>query len=67
MSVEAVSKELLDTLRALLMDELSSFYLGGETSLALRSAHRRSVDIDLFSTVSFDVENTFAALAAELI
>jgi hypothetical protein len=35
-------------------ERLSSFYLVGETNLALRLGHRTSIDLDLFSEMSFD-------------
>ncbi len=48
---ESVSQELLLILKKLMLEAgLEGFNLGGGTSLALRFGHRRSVDIDLFST-----------------
>lgn len=35
---------------------LSGFHLAGGTALALRLGHRKSVDIDLFSTANFDLQ-----------
>lgn len=35
---------------------LSGFYLAGGTGLALQFGHRRSIDLDFFSTNPFDVE-----------
>ena len=52
---EAVTPELLLLLLELMTEErLSQFALGGGTSLALRFGHRESVDIDLFTTSSFE-------------
>ena len=46
---EAVSAELIDTLRTLQsIPELDSFRLVGGTAIALQIGHRKSVDIDLF-------------------
>jgi hypothetical protein len=57
MSPEPVSPDLIKILRVLMsMEELSTFSLGGGTSLALRFEHRSSLDIDLFSTERFDSE-----------
>jgi hypothetical protein len=52
---EAISPSLLELLQALMQDpRLDAFYLVGGTSLALRFAHRTSVDIDLFTHHPFD-------------
>ena len=52
---ESVSSELLKILKIIVNEtELDEFNLGDGTSLALRFGHRRSIDIDLFSTQSFD-------------
>jgi hypothetical protein len=52
---ESVSTELLETLFALAdLESLSKAALGGGTSLALVFGHRKSIDIDLFLTDTFD-------------
>ena len=43
-------------LRALSATASRGFYLAGGTGLAMHLAHRRSVDLDLFRTSSFDAE-----------
>ncbi|MBC7552980.1 MAG: nucleotidyl transferase AbiEii/AbiGii toxin family protein [Taibaiella sp.] len=53
-TVEPATLAVLIKLMA--MPELSSFYLVGGTALALYYGHRKSVDIDLFSTVDFSAE-----------
>jgi hypothetical protein len=53
-SVSGELKELLNILMQL--KELTDFILVGGTSLGLRYGHRISVDIDLFTEHSFDVE-----------
>jgi hypothetical protein len=63
MSPEPVSPDLVKILRVLMsMEELSTFSLGGGTSLALRFEHRSSLDIDLFSTERFDSESLMNGL-----
>lgn len=51
-TVEATTLELLRNLQAEPL--LAGFNLVGETSLALRLGHRKSVDLDLFSSAPFD-------------
>lgn len=61
--VEILSAEqiaVLDELSA--VGELSSFYLAGGTALALRHAHRRSVDFDFFRRGEFDERSLLAAI-----
>lgn len=54
---DAVSADLWDLLQGLMAAEaLSDFYLVGGTALALRFGHRVSVDLDLFTSDSFDSE-----------
>ena len=49
-----VNAELLSVLNELMrIPEFENFYLVGGTALALMYGHRKSVDIDLFSTHSF--------------
>lgn len=53
---ETVAESTLELLKQLMaLAELSSFSLVGGTNLALRLGHRISVDIDLFTTDSFDL------------
>lgn len=52
---ETVSAELLGLTQQLLAyEELTNFCLVEGTALSLQVAHRKSIDIDLFSTHSFD-------------
>lgn len=52
---ETVSPDLLEMLRQLMqLPVLNGFRLVGGTSLSLQLGHRKSVDIDLFSSTSFD-------------
>lgn len=53
----------LDILKSLMaMPELKDFFLVGGTCLSFRYGHRLSVDLDLFSTVDFDIPQIIAAL-----
>jgi predicted nucleotidyltransferase component of viral defense system len=50
-----VTTAMYDLLRKLMSEPLlSEFYLAGGTSLAMQLGHRRSMDIDLFISTSFD-------------
>lgn len=52
---ETVEKGTLDLIRKLMADDqLKAFNLVGGTALALKLGHRKSIDIDLFSTGSFN-------------
>jgi len=52
---QAVPKKLLELLIELeKIPELNSFNLAGGTALALQMGHRKSIDIDLFTTEIFD-------------
>lgn len=52
---ETVSKEMWELIQKLMKDEmLKNFLLVGGTALSLKIGHRISVDIDLFTTHSFD-------------
>lgn len=52
---ETVTPETLELLKELMQDKLLvSFVLVGGTALALQIAHRRSIDIDLFSKEAFN-------------
>lgn len=52
---ETVSKEMWELLQKLMKDEmLKDYILVGGTALSLKIGHRKSVDIDLFTTKDFD-------------
>lgn len=52
---EAVEAGTLDLIKKLMSDDkFKNFNLVGGTALALKIGHRESIDIDLFSTTSFD-------------
>ncbi len=53
-TVEPKTFSLLKDL--LKLEELKNFALVGGTALSLKYGHRKSVDLDLFSTIKFDVE-----------
>jgi hypothetical protein len=54
---QAVTDKLLNLLRELMSEPaLREFNLVGGTALSLLLGHRRSIDIDLFSNVSFNAE-----------
>lgn len=51
---ETVEKGTVDLIKTLMTDEkFGSFNLVGGTALALKIGHRRSIDIDLFTTTDF--------------
>ena len=55
LQTQSVYPETLGVLKELMQDPLfSEFYLVGGTAFALQIGHRISVDIDLFTNVSFD-------------
>lgn len=52
---DAVEPTTLELLRTLCSEQqLSSFVLGGGTSIALRGGHRFSVDLDFFTNLPYD-------------
>jgi hypothetical protein len=52
---KTVNAATLDLIRRLMADaELKKFYLVGGTALALKTGHRISIDIDLFTDIDFD-------------
>ena len=54
---KSVDPDLLKLLHQLMRESnLKDFTLGGGTSLALRFGHRKSIDLDFFSTLPFDTE-----------
>jgi len=55
---ETVSPEFFELIQKLFMHpELSDFVLVGGTALSLQIGHRKSIDIDLFSSNPFDSES----------
>jgi len=54
-TIQASALELLRALQS--SPALNSFYLAGGTSLALQIGHRKSVDLDLFTSNDFDANN----------
>ena len=64
--LETVEPGALSVLKRLMsLPELQDFCLVGGTALSLRHGHRRSVDLDLFSTSAFDREQVVAAITSE--
>lgn len=60
---ETINEYTLELLKNLMRDELlSSFFLAGGTGLALQIGHRISIDLDLFTRESFDVNEILANL-----
>jgi hypothetical protein len=60
---QTVEEGTLDLIKALMSDEkLNEFNLVGGTALALQIGHRISIDIDLFSTNSFNAQELAAHL-----
>ena len=63
---ETVDQSTLELLIKVQQKEyLKGFYLVGGTALALLMGHRKSVDIDLFSTHGFDVGQMLENLSAD--
>ena len=60
--------EVLTTTQLTVLDGLTAvpavreFYLAGDTALALRHGHRRSVDFDFLRATSFDAQELLLAL-----
>lgn len=66
LQIQTVEPATLDVLKKLLsLPELSSFLLVGGTALSLRYGHRRSVDLDLFSTENFASDDIIPAIEKE--
>lgn len=64
--VETVEPRALSVLKRLMrLPALQDFCLVGGTALALRYGHRKSVDLDLFTTDAFDREAMIEVLSAE--
>ncbi len=49
------------------IEKLNCFYLVGGTCLSLRYGHRKSIDLDLFSTIEFTSESLLEILSNEKI
>ena len=63
---ETVTPDTLELLKVLTRDQhLADFFLVGVTALSLQIGHRISIDIDLFSTKSFDQNTMFDYLRVE--
>ncbi|MCC7299494.1 MAG: nucleotidyl transferase AbiEii/AbiGii toxin family protein [Verrucomicrobia bacterium] len=63
---ETVSAELFALLQNLMRDDrLEPFALAGGTALALRFGHRTSIDLDIFTCNTFDVQATAGLLKTE--
>ena len=64
---EAVDKKVLGLIeRIQALSGMDRFYLVGGTALALYLNHRKSIDIDLFTAVSFDEQSILEHLTLEL-
>jgi len=54
---ETIERDTFELLTALMQDEqMNHFNLVGGTALALYMGHRKSVDLDLFSPINFDID-----------
>ncbi|WMN11297.1 nucleotidyl transferase AbiEii/AbiGii toxin family protein [Marivirga salinae] len=52
---ESITNETLDLLKSLTSENLlTDFFLVGGTALALQIGHRKSIDLDFFSSTAFD-------------
>ncbi len=57
LQTQAVDDSTLELIKKLQKKEyLKNFYLAGGTALAISLGHRKSIDIDLFSDFSFDIQ-----------
>ncbi len=56
MKIEAISQEMLELSKKLSFLKKNSFYLSGETGLALQLGHRRSFDMDFFTPEKYSPE-----------
>jgi Nucleotidyl transferase AbiEii toxin, Type IV TA system len=60
---DTVEKGTMDIIKKLFKDSnFDSFNLVGGTTLALKIGHRKSIDIDLFTTSDFDAQEIFKYL-----
>jgi predicted nucleotidyltransferase component of viral defense system len=64
-TVEPNTLELLKRLMSIQF--LNNFFLVGGTALSLQIGHRKSIDLDLFSTENFDVQEILTCLKPDLI
>ena len=63
LQISAVEPTTLVILKKLMaIPELADFSLVGGTALSLRYGHRKSVDLDLFASSEFDIDNVITAL-----
>ena len=62
-AVEPTTLELLKTLCS--QQQLSSFVLGGGTSVALRGGHRFSVDLDFFTNLPYDNGTVYKTITSK--
>ena len=64
-TVEPNTFKLLEKL--MLMKSLNGFFLVGGTALSLQIGHRKSIDLDFFSTEEFDTDEIVSQLKPDLI
>jgi hypothetical protein len=64
-TVEPNTFELLKKLMS--VQFLNDFYLVGGTALSLQIDHRKSIDLDLFSTSDFDVQDILENVKSEIV
>ena len=63
LQVSTVEPHTLDILKKLMsISELADFSLVGGTALSLRYGHRKSIDLDLFASSEFDLDNVITVL-----
>jgi predicted nucleotidyltransferase component of viral defense system len=63
LQISTVESGTLDILKKLMtIPELADFSLVGGTALSLRYGHRMSIDLDLFASAEFDVDNVIKAV-----
>jgi len=63
LQTSTIEPATLDILKQLMsIPELSDFTLVGGTALSLRYGHRKSIDLDLFSSTDFDYDQIINAL-----
>lgn len=65
LQTQTVEAGTLDLIKTLLNDaDLSAFNLVGGTALSLQIGHRKSIDIDLFTTLDFDAQDLAGHLSS---
>ena len=63
LQTSTIEPATLDILKKLMsISELSDFTLVGGTALSLRFGHRKSIDLDLFSSTDYDYDSVLNAL-----